>query len=113
MQVKPLLRQALLLLGLAIAAIAWAGDITWIDVRTPEEFSQKHVPDALNIPYDQIESGISNLQLDKNQVIYLYCGSGRRAGIAKEALDSLGYNHVINVGGLDAALAKAGEAQKE
>jgi phage shock protein E len=109
MKFKTLLRHALLLPAMAVAIMVWAADITWIDVRSAEEFGQNHVPQAVNIPYDQIESGIAALQLDKDQVIYLYCGSGRRAGIAKQALDALGYTQVTNVGGIDAALAKAGE----
>ena len=108
-----LFRRTFLLITLFVSAIAWAGDITWIDVRTPEEFSQKHVPDALNIPYDQIGAEISALGLAKDQEIYLYCGSGRRAGLAKETLESLGYTHVSNAGGLDAALSQAEKIQQE
>jgi len=93
--------------------IAWAGDVTWIDVRTPEEFAQKHVSEAVNIPYDQIGSAISELGLDKNQTIYLYCHSGRRAGIAKETLDALGYTRVVNIGGLTDALARVEERPPE
>ena len=90
-----------------VTATAPPVDVTWIDVRSGEEFSQQHVPGALNIPYEEIDTGITALGLQKDAAIYLYCGSGRRAGIAKETLDKLGYSQVVNVGGLDAALAKA------
>lgn len=106
-------RNVALLITLTFCTTVWAGTVTWIDVRTPEEFSQKHVPDAQNIPYDQIDSKIANLGLQKDQVIYLYCGSGRRAGIAKQTLDSLGYTHVVNIGGLDDALAKVAEINQQ
>ena len=107
MNFRTFLRGKLLLIGLILTGIAWAGDVTWIDVRTPEEFSQKHVAEAVNIPYDQIGAKISTLGLGKDQVIYVYCHSGRRAGMAKETLDAMGYTHVVNVGGVDDALAKA------
>ncbi len=102
-----LLRGTVLLVTLILSALAWAGETTWIDVRTAEEFSQKHVPDALNIPYDQIGAKIAEVGLAKDAVIHLYCGSGRRAGLAKETLESLGYTRVVNSGDLDAALLKA------
>jgi len=95
-----------LLIMLTLSGLVWAGGATWIDVRTPEEYSQKHVPDAVNIPHEEIGTGISALGLEKNQVIYLYCHSGRRAGIAKQTLDSMGYTRVVNIGGLDDALTK-------
>ena len=102
-------RYLILLLAVACYAISWAGEITWIDVRTAEEYSQEHVPAAINIPYDQISEGIGVLNLQPDDVIYLYCGSGRRAGIAKESLEAMGFTEVVNLGGLDDALAKAEE----
>jgi len=107
------LRKSLLCLALFACACASTGDVTWIDVRTAEEFQQQHVAEAVNIPYDQIGSQIAALGLNKDQEIYLYCGSGRRAGLAKETLDALGYTHVSNIGGLDDALAKAEESVGE
>ena len=98
--------RTLAMMVLSIFMAACASTPTWIDVRTADEFSQKHVPEAANIPYDEIGTKISALGLKKNQVIYLYCGSGRRAGLAKETLEGLGYTQVVNIGGLDDALAK-------
>ena len=107
MKFKTLLSTALLMLATVATSIALAGDITWIDVRTADEFNQQHVAGAVNIPYEEIDAGISKLGLKKDATIYLYCKSGRRAGIAKESLDALGYTGVVNVGGLEAALAEA------
>ncbi len=113
MSFMSVVRSAALLITLVLSGMVWAGGATWIDVRTPEEFGQKHVPEAINIPYDQIGSKIAELGLDKDQVIYVYCHSGRRAGLAKETLDALGYSQVTNIGGVDDALIKAEQdAQK-
>ena len=69
-----------------------------IDVRTAEEYADGYIPTALNIPYDVIGD---NLPTDnKDAKIIVYCRSGRRSGIAKETLDSLGYSNVINFGGV-------------
>jgi len=110
MNFQSLLRIALLFVLLLLSACA--RHVTWIDVRSPEEFSQKHVPDAINIPHDRIGSEISALSLEKDQAIYLYCLSGRRSGIAMETLTAMGYTGVVNIGGLDAALAEAEKSRR-
>ena len=84
------------------------GDGSGIDVRTPAEYAEGHVPGAINIPHDEIAAEIGSLDLVKSQSIYLYCGSGRRAGIAKESLEVQGYSQVKNLGGLQDALKEAG-----
>jgi phage shock protein E len=107
MNIRTLICTVSLVLASMVTSISLAGDITWIDVRTADEFNQQHVQGAVNIPYEEIDAGITNLGLEKDAAIYLYCKSGRRAGIARESLDALGYTGVVNVGGLDAALAEA------
>lgn len=111
MKFKTLLSIVSLVLAAVVTSIAFAGDITWIDVRKPDEFQQQHVGGAVNIPYEDIAAGVASLHLEKDAVIYLYCRSGRRSGIAKESLDALGYTGVVNVGGLEAALAEAEKAK--
>jgi len=113
MKFRRFLRSALAVFVLSVLTTACATNPAWIDVRTADEFSQRHVSEAVNIPYDQIGTEIAGLGLKKNQVIYLYCGSGRRAGLAKETLDGLGYTRVVNVGGLDDALAKAEKKDRQ
>lgn len=71
-----------------------------IDVRSAGEYQQSHIRQAVNIPYDQISSRIAALAPAHDTPIVLYCHSGRRAGIAEQALHQLGYNHVENKGGL-------------
>ncbi|MEZ5566922.1 MAG: rhodanese-like domain-containing protein [Halioglobus sp.] len=72
-------------------------------VRTQQEFDAGHLDAALHIPYDAIESGIAPLSLDPDTLINLYCGSGRRAGLAKERLEALGFTQVTNAGSLESA----------
>ena len=78
----------------------------WIDVRTPEEYQEGHLADAVNIPHDQIANKISATAADKNAPIHLYCKSGRRAGLAKQQLEKMGYTNVSNHGGYQDLLAK-------
>ncbi|MBL4913179.1 rhodanese-like domain-containing protein [Shewanella schlegeliana] len=105
------------LLGLSVllmmfSTIATAADqdakVTWqkieagalvVDVRTPGEFAQGHLPNAINIPYEQINTKFANKQIAKDRSVVVYCRSGNRSGIAKQMLVSEGYTHVYNGGG--------------
>jgi rhodanese-related sulfurtransferase len=68
-----------------------------LDVRSPEEFKEGHVPGAVNIPYDQMASRLADVPKDKDLV--LYCRSGRRAGIAAEVLAANGYSRLSHLEG--------------
>lgn len=70
----------------------------WIDVRTPAEFQEAHLENAINIPHDQIAEHIAHITTNKNEPIHLYCRSGRRAESALQTLKNLGYTNVINHG---------------
>lgn len=72
-----------------------------LDVRTPEEFAEGHVPGAKNIPYDEIESRVEELKGVEN--IYIYCRSGRRVSVSMAILDHLGLDTVgiKNIFGVD------------
>ena len=78
-------------------------------MRTPREFNEQHLPQAVNIPYEEIAAGVSALQTDLDTPIYLYCGSGGRSEVAKQALERKGYTQVTNVGGLGDALQLTGQ----
>ncbi len=69
-----------------------------VDVRTPAEFNSGHLPDAVNVPLDQIEVTVPRRVKDKNQAILLHCQSGMRSGIAVKKLKSLGFANVFNLG---------------
>lgn len=71
-----------------------------IDVRTPAEFAQEHVPGALNLPLDSIARTIAQSAPDKHAPIALYCRSGRRSAEAEQQLRALGYTEVRNLGGV-------------
>ncbi|GAB3527971.1 rhodanese-like domain-containing protein [Photobacterium alginatilyticum] len=66
-----------------------------VDVRTNEEFIAGHLPKSLNIPFNKIDR-LATIAKDKTQPIFLYCRSGRRSGLAEEALEQLGYQYIYN-----------------
>jgi rhodanese-related sulfurtransferase len=68
-----------------------------LDVRSPEEFREGHVPGAVNVPDDQIAARIAEVPKDKDVV--LYCRSGRRAGIAADVLTANGYTRLSHLEG--------------
>lgn len=90
------------LIMLLSACVSVPDKTVWIDVRSAAEYSDGHINGAVNIPHTEITEQISQLNLDKDTNIALYCGSGRRAGIALEALQSMGYTRVKNLGGYEA-----------
>jgi len=83
----------------------------WIDVRSAEEYAAGHLEGAVNIPYDEIATRISEVTRDKQRAIRLYCGIGVRAQVAKVALEAQGFEQVSNEGGYDALRAEAGRQQ--
>jgi len=72
----------------------------WIDVRTVKEFQRGHLDGAANIPHTEIRQRITEITNDKQAKVHLYCVTGVRAQIAKNVLQGLGYENVINEGGL-------------
>ena len=70
-----------------------------LDVRTQEEYDQGHIPGAILIPNTAIEAKAADVLTDKNQLILVYCRSGRRSKIAAEALVELGYTNIKEFGG--------------
>lgn len=74
--------------------------IILLDVRTQEEYAEKHIPNSMLIPVDVIEEEAPAKLTDKNAVIFVYCRSGRRSAAASEALVKMGYTGVYNLGGI-------------
>jgi rhodanese-related sulfurtransferase len=68
-----------------------------LDVRTPKEFAEGHVPGAVNVPYDQVASQLAQIPKDKDVV--LYCRSGRRTALAGEVLKANGYSKLEHLQG--------------
>ena len=71
-----------------------------LDVRTQEEYDESHIPGALLLPLDRIESGAAQALPDKDAPIYVYCRSGNRSVSASSILADLGYTQVFEFGGI-------------
>ena len=71
-----------------------------LDVRTEEEYDQGHIPGAVLIPDTQINAEAEKVLTDKDQLILVYCRSGRRSKLAAEALVELGYTNIQEFGGI-------------
>ena len=71
-----------------------------IDVRSPEEFSEAHYPEAINHELILLENEVFP-EYSKDSTLYVYCKSGRRAELAKNLLEKNGFTEVINIGGYD------------
>ena len=72
-----------------------------LDVRTPQEYSEQHIPDAINIPNETIGSEEIPELPDKDQLILVYCRSGNRSKQASEKLVKLGYTNIVEFGGIN------------
>ena len=71
-----------------------------LDVRTQEEYDQGHIPGAILIPDTEIKAKAEEVLTDKDQLILVYCRSGRRSKLAAEALVELGYTNIREFGGI-------------
>ena len=72
-----------------------------LDVRTPEEFADKHIPGAINIPNETISTEEIPELPNKDQLILVYCRSGNRSKQASEKLAALGYTNIVEFGGIN------------
>ena len=71
-----------------------------LDVREQDEYDAGHIPEAILIPYTQIGGKANEMLPDKDQLILVYCRSGRRSKLAAEALVELGYTNIKEFGGI-------------
>ena len=76
-------------------------DYIILDVRTVEEFSDKHIPGAINIPNETIGTDEIPELPDKDQLILVYCRSGNRSKQSSEKLVALGYTNIVEFGGIN------------
>ena len=81
-----------------------------VDVRTQEEYDEGHIPGAICIPNEEIIDTKPELLPDVDQVILIYCRSGRRSKEAAEKLFNMGYTHIYEFGGI---IDWTGEIEKE
>ena len=71
-----------------------------LDTRTQEEYDQGHIPGAILIPYDEVLEKAEGILTEKDQLILVYCRSGRRSKIAANDLVKLGYTNIREFGGI-------------
>ena len=72
-----------------------------LDVRTPEEFAERHIEGAILIPDYEIGEKAESILTDKDQLILVYCRSGRRSKNAASELAALGYTNIKEFGGIN------------
>lgn len=76
-----------------------------VDVRTPEEYMEGHIPGAINIEAEKCgrnnQAYVESILTDKTAHIYTYCYSGARAGMAAAFLRQMGYDRAENIGGFN------------
>ena len=75
-------------------------DYIILDVRRPDEYSAGHIPGAINVPNESIGTAEIPELPNKDQLILVYCRSGRRSKEAAEKLVKLGYTNVVEFGGI-------------
>ena len=71
-----------------------------LDVRRPDEFAEGHIPGAINVANESIGTDEIPELPDKDQLIMVYCRSGRRSKEAAEKLVKLGYTNIVEFGGI-------------
>ena len=69
-----------------------------VDVRTPEEYKNEHLPGAVNVPHTLVLQSLEKFGSNKHRPIVVYCKSGRRAELARGELSQAGYTAVTNGG---------------
>ena len=74
---------------------------TILDVRTAQEYSEKHIPGAINIANESIGTKDIPELPDKDQLILVSCRSGNRSKQASEKLVKLGYTNIVEIGGIN------------
>lgn len=71
-----------------------------VDVRRRDEYDEGHLPDAILIPNESIDKSRPKELPDLDQIILVYCRSGRRSKEASEKLAAMGYKNVYEFGGI-------------
>ena len=85
----------------AVSMMEEESDYIILDVRTSEEFQEKHIPNAINVPNEVIGTDEIAQLPDKEQLILVYCRSGNRSKQASEKLAALGYTNIVEFGGIN------------
>ena len=70
-----------------------------LDVRTPQEYREGHIPGSKNVPLQGIDKAADMVE-NRDTVLYVYCYSGARSRQAVSRLQHMGYSNVNNIGGI-------------
>jgi len=84
----------------AVTMMAVEEDYIIVDVRTPEEYAQGHIPGAINVPNESIGTEPPEELPVKDQLLMIYCRSGNRSKQASQKLVDMGYSNVVEFGGI-------------
>ena len=76
-----------------------------LDVRTPQEYREGHIPESINVPLQPIDK-VTSIAENKDTELFVYCYSGARSRQAASALRQMGYTNVQNIGGIAAYQGK-------
>ena len=76
-----------------------------LDVRTPQEYREGHIPGSKNVPLQQLDK-ISSVAENKDIPLFVYCYSGGRSRQVTAMLQHMGYTNVQNIGGIGAYQGK-------
>jgi len=72
-----------------------------LDVRTPQEYSEGHIPESKNVPLQTLDK-VTSIAENKDTALFVYCYSGARSRQAMAMLQHMGYTYVQNIGGIAA-----------
>ncbi|MBR3377116.1 MAG: rhodanese-like domain-containing protein [Mogibacterium sp.] len=72
-----------------------------VDVRRPDEFAEGHIEGAINVPNEEIADEMPEKLPDKDQLLLVYCRTGRRSKEAAEKLAKIGYTNIYEIGGIN------------
>ena len=76
-----------------------------LDVRTPDEYRQGHIPGSKNVPLQSIDK-VDSVVENKDTPIFVHCLSGARSRQAAAVLQQMGYSNVKDIGGISAYAGK-------
>ena len=82
-----------------------SADAVLLDVRTPQEYRQGHIPGSINLPLQAIDN-VYEVVENEDAVLYVYCRSGTRSGQAVSILQHMGFVNATNIGGMAAYTGK-------
>ncbi|MGN1013926.1 MAG: rhodanese-like domain-containing protein [Butyricicoccus sp.] len=74
-------------------------DAVLLDVRTPEEYQEGHIPGSRNVPLQSLDK-VTSVVKNQDTPVFVYCYSGARSSQAVSALRRMGYTNVKNIGGI-------------